>query len=130
MYDLVESGDQTAPERPPQKGKVVCPWCDEVTVDGSENSRTYRACPSCENIFMDEFVRPYLRERRETQRRYRGRQYPEEFRDSAQEHMNLLLFVFSIIAIILLATVALNYFTGGRVPNLIQWAIECPAGRS
>jgi hypothetical protein len=75
---------------------------------------------------MDEFVRPYLRECRQIQSRYRGRQYPEEFHDPAQEHMVFLAFCLIVAAIIVLASVPLNYLTGGWVPNLIQWAVDYP----
>ena len=125
MYGLVETGNQATPQKPASVVKVVCPWCHTIIRDGSEQTRTYRTCPACEKEFMDEF-RPYLRECRQIPRRYRGRQYPEEFHDPAQEHLVFLALYLSVIAVVILASVALNHLTGGWVPNLIQWAVDHP----
>jgi hypothetical protein len=129
-YQAINSEGYTGRKEPAPKVKVVCPWCDKVIAEGPENSRTYKACAECEKIFMDEFVIPYCRyacECRNIPRRLRHN-YVEEFHDPAREHLEFVVFVVGIIGAVFLASVALNYLTGGWVPNLIQWAVDHPAG--
>jgi hypothetical protein len=125
LFSLVETDGQVAPQKPAANLKVVCPWCDTISHDGPKEFSTYRTCPECEKKFMDEF-RPYLRECRQIPSRYRGRQYPDEFHDFAQEHLVFIALFLSVIAVVILASVALNHLTGGWVPNLIQWAVDRP----